>query len=50
LRATTEAMRRLRQSSIPDDSDLIVSCYLSEDFKNGMEAFLAKEKPVWRGK
>jgi enoyl-CoA hydratase/carnithine racemase len=50
LRATKEAMRRLRQSSIPDDSDLIVSCYLSEDFKNGMEAFLAKEKPVWRGK
>lgn len=50
LRATKEAMRRLRQANPPDDSDLIVSCYMSDDFRIGMEAFLAKEKPEWTGK
>ncbi len=50
LRATKEAMRRTRTATQVDDSDLITSCYMSEDFKTGMEAFLAKEKPVWKGK
>jgi enoyl-CoA hydratase len=25
-------------------------CYMSRDFKEGMEAFLNKRKPVWQGK
>jgi enoyl-CoA hydratase/carnithine racemase len=50
LRATKEAMRRNRAALKVDDSDLIISCYMSEDFKFGMEAFLAKRKPVWTGK
>jgi enoyl-CoA hydratase len=25
-------------------------CYMSEDFRHGMEAFLAKEKPEWKGR
>ncbi len=33
-----------------EDSDLIVSCYMSEDFRTGMEAFLGKTKPIWKGK
>jgi enoyl-CoA hydratase/carnithine racemase len=49
--ATKEALRRLRDYRIPDgaDRDLIVRCYLSRDFREGVEAFLAKRKPVWTG-
>jgi len=50
LRATKEAMRRTRAANSVDDHDLITMCYMSEDFRIGMEAFLAKEKPKWAGK
>ncbi|KIN60541.1 Enoyl-CoA hydratase [Sulfitobacter noctilucae] len=50
LRATKEAMRRNRAAAKVEDDDLIISCYMSDDFKQGMEAFLAKRKPVWTGK
>ncbi|NOR30793.1 MAG: enoyl-CoA hydratase [Sulfitobacter sp.] len=50
LRATKEAMRRNRVASQVDDADLIVSCYMSDDFRIGMEAFLGKVKPAWTGK
>ncbi len=49
LRATKEALRRNRAATRVDDSDLIISCYMSEDFRSGMEAFLAKRKPAWKG-
>ena len=51
LWATKEALRRVRDTMIPEgaDSDLIVACYTSRDFKEGVEAFLAKRKPVWNG-
>jgi len=51
LWATKEALRRVRDTLIPEgaDSDLIVACYTSQDFKEGVEAFLAKRKPVWTG-
>ncbi|MEI7712426.1 MAG: enoyl-CoA hydratase/isomerase family protein [Rhodospirillales bacterium] len=48
LRATKEAIRRLRDN-LPPDEDLIRLCYTSADFKEGMEAFLTKRLPVWRG-
>lgn len=48
LRATKEALRRLRDA-LPPDEDLIRLCYTSEDFREGMEAFLGKRPPVWRG-
>src|SRR5215471_14183192 len=49
--AAKEAMRRLRERLLPEgsDSDLILSCYMSSDFKEGVEAFLAKRRPEWRG-
>lgn len=50
LRATKEALRRNRAAVNVDDADLITSCYMSEDFRTGMEAFLAKERPRWKGK
>ena len=49
LRATKEAMRRNREALAVEDADLIAMCYMSNDFKHGMEAFLAKEKPEWSG-
>jgi enoyl-CoA hydratase len=50
LRATKEALRRNRAALEVEDSDLITSCYMSDDFRIGMEAFLSKTKPVWTGK
>lgn len=50
LMATKEALRRIREHSAAiDDRDLIVQCYTSNDFKEGLEAFLAKRKPQWSG-
>jgi enoyl-CoA hydratase len=48
MRATKEALRRMRDT-LPPDEDLIRLCYSSEDFKEGMDAFLSKRPPVWRG-
>lgn len=49
--ATKEALRRVRDALMPEgaDSDLIIACYTSKDFKEGVEAFLAKRKPHWIG-
>jgi len=50
LRVTKEALRRLREHvSGIDDHDLIEQAYTSEDFREGLEAFLAKRPPQWRG-
>ncbi|HEY0206722.1 MAG TPA: enoyl-CoA hydratase/isomerase family protein [Acetobacteraceae bacterium] len=50
LHATKEALRRLRDSAGGvEDKDLILMCYMSADFREGMDAFLTKRTPVWRG-
>ncbi len=49
LRATKEALRRLRSSRLPDGQDLVVAAYASEDFRRGVEAFVSKTRPEWRG-
>lgn len=51
LRATKEALRRIAQDGPnAQDQDIILSCYMSEDFREGMDAFLAKRPPKWRGR
>ena len=51
MRATKEALRRLRTDGPhAEGSDLVVECYMSADFKEGIEAFLGKRKPDWQGK
>jgi enoyl-CoA hydratase len=51
LWATKEALRRIRDRSVPEgaDSDLVRACYMSRDFHEGVESFLAKRKPEWTG-
>lgn len=50
LQATKEALRRLQPKIAPGEGeDLIVMCYMSKDFREGMEAFLMKRAPQWRG-
>ena len=50
LRATKEALRRIRvKLSAEEDRDLILMCYTSRDFREGMDAFLNKRAPKWTG-
>ncbi len=50
LRVTKEGLRRLRtEGPGADDRDLIETAYMSADFREGMEAFLGKRKPSFRG-
>jgi len=50
LAASKEGLRRLREHAAGvEGDDLIVQCYTSEDFREGMDAFLAKRKPLWKG-
>ncbi|MFC4166099.1 enoyl-CoA hydratase/isomerase family protein [Teichococcus aestuarii] len=50
LRATKEAIARLRPAiSSEEGKDLVLMCYMSQDFREGMDAFLNKRPPVWKG-
>lgn len=50
LQATKEGLRRLQpQLSREDGQDLVLMCYTSNDFREGMEAFLDKRTPHWTG-
>jgi enoyl-CoA hydratase/carnithine racemase len=53
LRATKEMMRRLlarRRLAPGEDADLVEMCYTSDDFREGVTAFLAKRVPTWTGR
>jgi enoyl-CoA hydratase/carnithine racemase len=51
IAATKEATRRMLAAITPTDlDDLIVSCYMSRDFHEGVRAFLDKRKPDWQGR
>lgn len=51
IQVSKEAIRRVLLHRRPEKSDdLILRAYLSEDFREGIDAFLAKRPPVWRGR
>ena len=51
LAAVKEATRRVTApAALRDAEDLILSCYLSQDFREGVRAFLDKRKPDWQGR
>jgi enoyl-CoA hydratase len=50
VRASKEIVRRIRASrELPDAEDLIRACYGSNDFREGLTAFLDKRRPHWTG-
>jgi enoyl-CoA hydratase len=51
MQVTKELLRRLRNNGPRvDDHDLVAKVYTSEDFREGMSAFLAKRTPQWKGR
>jgi enoyl-CoA hydratase len=50
MRVSKEAIRRLLHAGLPGGDDLSLECYGSEDFKIGVNAFVAKQEPQWTGK
>jgi enoyl-CoA hydratase len=50
LNATKQALARLmRRLSREEGEDLILMCYMSRDFREGLDAFLNKRPPHWTG-
>ena len=48
-RVSKEGLRRLVSHDLPADEDLVRLCYGSDDFREGVSAFVAKRSPVWKG-
>ena len=52
VRATKEMIRRImagRSLRPGEDRDVVTMCYSSHDFREGVEAFVAKRAPKWTG-
>ncbi len=52
METAKEALRRVRVQMTPPDggSDLLIKAYMSEDFREGIEAFFAKRRARWKGR
>jgi enoyl-CoA hydratase len=53
LAATKESIRRIQKTRTPDredGEDLILSCYMSDDFRGAVQAFVEKRKYTWTGR
>jgi enoyl-CoA hydratase/carnithine racemase len=44
-------MRRLRLAArAVEGDDLVAMCFTSDDFREGVESFLARRPPAWTGR
>ena len=53
IHATKELVRRVQRDRRPDPAlahDLIIACYTSDDFRNAVDAFVARRAPAWTGR
>lgn len=51
LQVSKEAVRRIQERRrVMEGEDLLLRCYLSDDFREGVRAFLERRTPVWRGR
>ena len=50
LRVTKEALLRIKERMTPEeDRNMILTCYMSQDFREGLDSFLNKRTPKWTG-
>ena len=50
MHVSKEAIRRLLHATLPEDEDLIRAAYGSDDFRQGVRAFVEKREPKWSGR
>ncbi len=50
MRSAKLTVQRLQAREMPDTQDLLSLCYDSEDFKEGVDAFVHKRPPEWAGR
>jgi len=50
MNAAKQALARLQPRLTREEGrDLILQCYMSQDFREGLDAFLSKRPPQWKG-